>query len=82
MEHLKWERVNKCETVEELKQCILDFADEDGMIQGRTRKFEAKKMVIGLENYINNHSIPNVITRDYGLRQQAMYLKYYISLDE
>jgi len=74
----KYQRVNACETIEELQQCILDFAGEDGMIQGRTRKFDAFEMANNLEIYVNGRNeTPNVLTREFGIRQQAMYLKYY-----
>lgn len=80
MELAKWQRVNKCETIEELQQCILDFANEQGNIQGRIRSFPADKMAEHVERYYlddTNEIPPNVITREYGLRQQAMYLKFY-----
>ena len=35
----KYQKVNACETAEELKKVILSFADEDGLIQGRRNKF-------------------------------------------
>lgn len=73
----RYERVNKCETLEELQQCILDFADENGEIQGRSRKFNANSMKINAEGFYNGHLSPNVITREWGLRQQLMYIKYY-----
>jgi hypothetical protein len=72
----KWERVNQCETVKELEACILDFADVNGMIQGRTRLFNAENMVRGLRLYMKDASAPNLITREFGLRQQAMYIKH------
>lgn len=75
----KYERVNKCENIDDLVQCILDFA-VDGRIQGRTRGFDAERMASLCRDYYNdetNTMFPNVITREFGLRQQAMYLKYY-----
>lgn len=75
----KYERVNSCETIEELQQCILNFAI-NGIIQGRTREFDANKMAENALHYYNDDSgdlWPNVMTREYGIRQQAMYLKYY-----
>ena len=45
------------------------------MIQGRTRKFSAEKMAMGLDMFMKDEMPSNVITRDYGLRQQAIYLK-------
>jgi len=73
----KYQHVNQCETPEQLYQCILDFADENGQIQGRTRKFDAQQMADGAKSYFDKISPANVITREYGLRQQAMYIKYY-----
>jgi hypothetical protein len=80
MEHLRWQRVNQCETIKELQQCILDFSDEFGMIQGRSRPFIAEKMAEHAGIYFMDSSgniPPNVITREYGLRQQVVYLKFY-----
>ena len=71
----KYEKVNKCETFEELAKTIESFADNLGYIQGRSRKFNAKKMA----NYCRNFSwfAPNLLTREFGIRQQAMYISYY-----
>ena len=80
MEELqKYQRVNQCETPEALYQCILDFADQDGQIQGRTRKFDAQRMADNAKLYFSDQMPPNVLTREYGLRQQAIYIKYYNS---
>lgn len=73
----KYEAVNKCKTVEDLGSLILKFADENGMIKGRIKDFNAEKMVEGLKAFINDEAVPNVLTRNYGIRQQAMYIKYY-----
>ena len=73
----KYEAVNSCETVEELKSLILKFADKNGMIKGIIEEVDAKKMVLGLNAFINNEAPPKVLTRKYGIRQQAMYIKYY-----
>ena len=68
----KYDTVNACETLEELSKVILSFADSDGMIQGRTKKFKAKKMAhacmaMGILK-------PNMLTREFGIRQQAIYI--------
>lgn len=73
----RFRRVNACETIEDLRACILDFADDDGMIQGRTRKFNATKMATLLNVYIEGMAPGNVLTREYGIRQQALYLKQF-----
>ena len=71
----KYEAVNKCETLEELAQVIESFADELGNIQGRAREFEARKMANNCRRY--SLSIHNSLTREFGIRQQAMYILFY-----
>jgi len=71
----KWQLVNQCETLLELEDAIAKFADSEGMIQGRQRKFDAGKMIIGLNYFMTDEMPANVLTREYGIRQQAIYLK-------
>jgi len=73
----KYKAVNKCETFEELANVIESFADEDGTIQGRVNKFDATKMAKLCRDYPNYPR--NVLTREFGIRQQAMYIQYYNS---
>lgn len=67
-----YDKVNSCESLEELATIIESLADEDGNIQGRTKKFDAYKMA----TYCREFSllIANALTREYGIRQQAIYL--------
>lgn len=74
----KWQAVNQCESVQGLGFLIQSFADKDGMIQGRERKFDALTMAINLDHYISSQAPANVLTREYGIRQQAIYLKSFI----
>ncbi len=74
-----YENVNQCETLEQLSKIILELADEDGMIQGRFNKFDAKRMSDRCLKF--NSYAPNVLTREYGIRQQAMYISYYNSVE-
>ena len=69
MVHVK---VNKSRNLSELAHAIIYAADKDGMIQGRERKFNAIKMAAACENYLDYP--PNVLTREFGIRQQALYL--------
>lgn len=71
----KYQKVNACETFNELAEVILSFADDYGMIQGRNRRFNATKMAA----YCRHFSIlqPEVLTREFSIRQQAMYIYYY-----
>jgi len=77
----RYSLVNKCETIEELYKVILSFADEQGEICGRDRYFNAQKMADNALKYYNDNSSneiypPNLLTRNWGIRQQAMYIKW------
>jgi len=76
----KFIAVNNCETIEELIRLIKLFANKDGEIKGRRKLFNAEKMAKYAKIYFDDKTgmcTPNIITREFGLRQQAMYLKYY-----
>lgn len=77
----RYDAVNECETIEELQEVILSFADERGEIKGRTRYFNAQKMADFALKYYEDESDnevypPNLLTRNWGIRQQAMYIKW------
>lgn len=72
-----WVRVNLCESPAELSETILSLADENGKIQGRKKKFDAEKMASYVEEVVKGETPPSVLTREYGIRQQALYLKEY-----
>ena len=81
MEELeKYELVNKCETIEELVQTIILLSDDMGMIKGRDREFDARQMAENCYLVCNKNYSPNLLTREYGIRQQALYIRYYNSL--
>ena len=71
----KYDAVNSCESFLGLANTIRSFADDNGMIQGRTREFDAERMAHAAENYPN--VMTNSLTREFGIRQQAMYIQYY-----
>lgn len=71
----KYEKVNKADSLTELAEIIESFADQDGMIQGRTNRFSAERMAWNCKNFSSFQ--PNVLTREFGIRQQEMYLVYY-----
>lgn len=73
----KFQAVNKCETIAQLQSLILEFADSDGNIQGRTRKFNAEKIAKGAMQYFLSEDPPSVLTREFGIRQQAMHIKHF-----
>tara|TARA_R110002020_G_scaffold157720_8_gene340624 strand:- start:1347 stop:1616 length:270 start_codon:yes stop_codon:yes gene_type:complete len=70
----KYDAVNSCRTLTELSDVIKLFSDKDGMIQGRSKKFSAEQMSHGCLN-INDYPI-TVLTREFGIRQQAMSIHY------
>lgn len=71
----KYEKVNKCETLDQLADVIDSFADTDGKITGRSRRFDAKIMSDTCRRY--THMEHNRLTREYGIRQQALYILFY-----
>lgn len=77
-EEQKYKKVNACESLEELANIIESFSDEHGFIQGKSMFFDAKKMAEKCRNYSLQN--PNVLTRNYGIRQQAIYILFYESL--
>lgn len=70
----KYQLINKCETVEQLAGAMQDIA-EDGYIKGRVKSFKVDDMINGLKLFIEDKAPQNVLTREYGIRQQAMYIK-------
>jgi hypothetical protein len=71
----KYDLINSQESLKGLAAAIRSFAEADGMIQGRTRRFDAEKMAKACLQFRNY--TPNVLTREFGIRQQAMYIVYY-----
>lgn len=72
----KYEAVNKSTNLKELANVIRSFA-VNGIVQGKTRQFNAEKMAEHCESYhLAKH---NVLTREFGIRQQAMMLLFYES---
>lgn len=72
-----YDRVNSAETLNQLAEVIRSLADEQGLIQGRTRKFPAEQMARACELYSTGIVSYNTLTREFGIRQQAMYIDYY-----
>ena len=70
-----YDRVNQTESFEELAEVIRSLADENGNIQGRTRTFPAENMARACEIFPQVNK--NTLTREFGIRQQAMYIEYY-----
>ena len=69
-----YDLVQSCDTLDELADVIDQIADE-GVIQGESRLFSAKEVKIACRQYsLERH---NTLTRQYGIRQQAMMILFY-----
>ena len=73
----KFQKVNECESVIALENAIKSFANENGMIQGRVREFNAENMASCVRGVVMNELPANRLTRELGIRQQALYLREY-----
>ena len=76
----KFQKVNSCETVQELEDTIKSFCNSNGDIQVRTRVFDGIKMASKVKYVVEEKMPANVLTREFGIRQQALYLAYYDKL--
>jgi hypothetical protein len=70
----KYQVVNSTRTLKQLADVIRSFS-VDGIIQGRERTFDSEKMATKCESY--DLQIHNTLTREFGIRQQAMMLLFY-----
>lgn len=75
----KFQAVNACETPEQLAKVVLSFATPEGLIKGRSRMFDAQRMADNVHNVIMAIVPPNTLTREFGIRQQALYLKWLLN---
>jgi len=48
------------------------------MIKGRLREFDSQRMSGYVSLVINEGAPANLLTREFGIRQQALYLRYCI----
>lgn len=75
----KFQIVNSCETPKELADTIIKLADpETGRIQGRRKDFDSTRMSICVGPVIYEGAPANLLTREFGIRQQALYIRYCI----
>jgi hypothetical protein len=70
----KYQAVNFTKSLKELADVILSFADKEGLIEGRMSTFDAKRMADRCHMF--DSYLPNVLTRRWGIRQQAMMLSF------
>ena len=72
----KYELVNMCDTPAELSDAILKCS-VNGLIEGRRQQFDAALMSRDAIEVIAGLLSPNRLTRTFGIRQQALYIKYH-----
>ena len=70
----KYDAVNKSKSLKDLANVIRSFG-VDGKIKGRTKTFDSEIMAHTCENY--DLTDANHLTREFGIRQQAMMLLFY-----
>lgn len=83
----KYQAVNDTKSLEELADVIESFADEYGQIQGKYELHDAGLMaercrkLVGFDLWKSYITLGRIrlgqLTRKYGIRQQAIYLKTY-----
>ena len=73
----KYETVNAAATLEELQAVVLKLNDENGLIQGRSEKYPVEMMAHNVRLVVDEGHRANLLTRSYGIRQQALYLREY-----
>ncbi len=69
----KYELINSSETIEQLKEAIIKIGDiqiSNGNI------WSSEKMNLRIDSVINGQPY-NMVTRNYGIRKQLLYLNHY-----
>jgi hypothetical protein len=69
----KWKSINACETQLELIKTLGTIFGK--RVEGRQREFDVAKMSYDLAYFFTGDYPSTVLTRNYGIRQQAIYLK-------
>lgn len=73
--------VQSCETAEDLSAAIVKLS-MGGQIEGSSRSFDANKMASYVSGVIAGTLPANALTRNYGIRQQALYIKHCEQLEK
>lgn len=71
----KYELVNKAESMQQLEEAITKIGDS-GLIMGRNKPFKTEQQVAAVQAICNGYPA-NLLTRQYGIRQQMLYLMHY-----
>lgn len=73
----KYDRVNSAESIEELEEAIKLIDNGTGWIQGRSNTFTTEHQVAAVGPVVRGSIDAANLTRMFGIRQQALYLKHY-----
>lgn len=80
-ELFKWDLVNSANSIKELQMVITEkLADDEGFVEGRKQKWDAKEQAGFVRHCIEGIVPFYMLTRSYGIRQQALYLQHYNKL--
>lgn len=71
----KYDIVNKTKSLEELAEVIKEIA-VDGLIEGRVKPHPVENMITCCNHFTIVNNYPSILTRNYGIRQQA-YMLYH-----
>lgn len=73
--------VASCTSLIELGNVIESFADEEGMIEGTTRKLDAERMAYIATDKKRVRQFTSMLTRHYGIRKKAVELIDHVIVD-
>lgn len=71
----RYELVNMCESLGELSNAVMIISDSNNEIRGRNQTFKADVVARNCRDFSAVH--PELLTRSFGIRQQAMYINHY-----
>lgn len=71
----KYELVNSAESGDSLITIINTIAEE-GKIEGKSRSFLALNLTECVNKFLRGEIPARFLTRSYGIRQQAIYIRY------
>lgn len=77
-DHLRfYQLVNASETAKDLKNAINEIGISYGYIPGQNKILDTESQKACVDRVIHQNAPYNLLTRSFGIRQQAMYIKYY-----
>ena len=72
----KWQLINSCDSVKELENAF-DLIFTDSVVAGKKQNHNKELMRMNIKHVVSGDAPASALTREYGLRQQAIYLQYY-----